>query len=385
MYKTLSRKPLSLVVLVISTSLMNMGAVLGADVPAAPALHEYREYPSSVDPKLRLFARFECSAPSGILLVSMHGWHGSVKKAHTDNIPDPASKNYFVISPEMRGRGDATGNPDCNGWELQDVIDAIEFARIHYRTRIQSPEIVLLSGGSGGGGNAYALLGRFPDTFAAARIYSGISDFALWHHFDRKGEFRDELEGVEGKDPRGRKAWIGGSPETNPEAYRSRGGLATVGNLMTPTLVVHGAEDVRVPALHARLWIGAAHGQGRGGLVTYHELAGVGDNRLHYAGESREQQTLRSRAGEDFFRAHRSPPVLPARGTLVIAGYLKTAQFEVILDSIDRVGRVDYDLPAKRFEVHSDSARQAVLRVRKDAAGEWQQSEVECKRSSQPK
>jgi hypothetical protein len=97
---------------------------------AAPApLREYLEYPSSVEPSLRLFARFECAAPTGVMLVSMHGWHGGVKRPTNDTVADPLAKHYFVISPEMRGRGDATGQPDCNGWELQDVVDAVEFAR----------------------------------------------------------------------------------------------------------------------------------------------------------------------------------------------------------------------------------------------------------------
>lgn len=347
---------------------------------AAKPFREYRAYPSSSDSSLRLFARFGCSTPTGILLVKMHGWHGQVKTAHSDNIPDATDSGYFVIEPEMRGRGDATGNPDCNGWELQDVIDAVEFARTHYRNRLASPEIVLLSGGSGGGGNVYALVGKFPDYFAAAVASSGISDYALWHLLDRKGEFRDEMEGSWEKNPRQWKAWIGGTPETNPEAYRSRGGLTTVGNLLTPTLVFHGAGDVRVPALHARLWIGAAHGQGRGALVTYHELADVGDNRLHYANETPEQQKMRARLAAAFLQSHRTPPALPSRGTFTVAGYLKTARFEVILDSIDRVGRVDYDLDSGRFDVRADSARRAILRVRKSPAGDWQQSEVECKR-----
>ncbi|MDP3072884.1 MAG: alpha/beta fold hydrolase [Opitutaceae bacterium] len=347
---------------------------------AAPApLLEYREYPGNVDPKLRLFARFECAAPTGVLLVNMHGWHGGVKKPHTDDVPDPLAKNYFVISPEMRGRGDATGQPDCNGWELQDVVDAVEFARRHYRDRIVSPEIVFLSGGSGGGGNVFALLGKFPDTFAAARAYYGISDYALWHTFDSKGEFRDELEGIDGKDPKGRPPWIGGSPETNPEAYRSRGGLTTVGNLLTPTLVFHGSDDARVPVMHARLWVGAAHGAGRGALVNYHEQAGVGDNRLHNANETKEQLAFRTRTGEQFLRTHRTPPVLPERGAFVVAGYLKTARFEVVLDSIDRVGRVDYDLATGRFEVRAATARRAILRVRSGSGGDWRETEVECR------
>jgi hypothetical protein len=202
----------------------------------------------------------------------------------------------------------------------------------------------------------------------------------LWHHFDRKGEFRDELEGVNGRDPQGRPPWIGGSPATNAEAYRSRGGLTTAGNLLTPTLVFHGETDERVPSLHARLCVGAAHGQGRGALVTYHEQAGVGDHRLHQANETREQRAFRDRMNEEFLRSHRTPTVLPARGTFVVAGYLKTSRFEVILDSIDRVGRVDYDLAASRFEIRAETARQAVLRVREKAGDTWRESTVECRR-----
>lgn len=354
-------------------SLTGAAAVVGG-------MREYREYPSTSDAGLKLFASFSCAGESGVLLVKMHGWHGQVKTAHADNIPDPAERGYFVVAPEMRGRGDATGNPDCNGWELQDVIDAVEFAKRHYRERIVTPEIVLLSGGSGGGGNVYALLGKFPDYFAAASATSGMSDYALWFAFDRKGEFRDELEGSWAKNPKQWKAWIGGTPETNAEAYRSRGGITTVGNLLTPTIVFHGETDVRVPALHARLWVGAAHGQGRGGLVTYHELAGVGDARNHFGNETAEQKRGRARAGEEFFARHRvRPPVLPEKGSFVVAGYLKTARFEVALDSIDRVGRLEYDLGKGRFEVTANTARRATVRVR-GADGAWTEREVECRK-----
>jgi hypothetical protein len=352
------------------------GVAATASVAAPAPLREYLEYPSRSDPTLKLYAQFRCATPKGVLLVKMHGWHGAVKVAHTDNIANPIERGYFVVEPEMRGRGEATGTPDCNGWELQDVIDAVEFAKIRYSDRIESPQIVLLWGGSGGGGNAYGLVGKFPDYFSAAIMESGMSDYGLWHTFDRKGEFRDEMEGVDGKDPKGRKAWIGGSPESNAEAYRSRGGLTTVGNLLTPSMIFHGSEDVRVPAMHARLWAGAALGQGRGSLVAYHEMPGVGDNRLHNANETKAQQAARLRAAEAFLRAHREPPTLPSSGSMVVAGYVKTARFEVILDSIDRVGQVDYDLAAGTFKVSAATAKHATLRVRQ--ADGWQQSEVDC-------
>ncbi len=374
----MSARRLPHVLVALLAGILGIGAALAAPATGGP-FREYREYPSSRDPSLRLFARFGCPAPTGVLLVKMHGWHGQVKTAHSDNVPDPSDRGYFVVEPEMRGRGDATGHPDCNGWELQDVVDAVEFARKHYRDRIATPGVVLLAGGSGGGGNVFALVGKYPDTFAAARASYGISDYGLWHTFDRKGEFRDELEGIAGKDPKGHPPWIGGSPETNAEAYRSRGGLTTVGNLLTPTLVFHGSDDARVPVLQARLWVGAAHGAGRGALVTYHEQTGVGDHR-HNGNETREQLAFRSRAGEEFLRTHRTPPVLPERGSFVVAGYVKTSRFEVILDSIDRVGRVDYDLAAGGYEVRAASAQRATLRVRSGPDDPWRESQIECRR-----
>jgi hypothetical protein len=87
------RRPLLLAALLLNPFVAL--AVYAAGPAAPPSVHDYREYRSSVDAKLRLFARFECRAPKGILVVSMHGWHGAVKKAHTDNIPDPLSKEYL--------------------------------------------------------------------------------------------------------------------------------------------------------------------------------------------------------------------------------------------------------------------------------------------------
>jgi pimeloyl-ACP methyl ester carboxylesterase len=360
-------------------SLLLLAVLSSAVCAGEPApLAKYLEYPSTHDPDVHLFAKFSCLGATGVLLVKMHGWHGQVKSSSPDNISDSVTRGYFVIEPEMRGRGDSTGNPDCNGWELQDVVDSIAFARSHYHDRITSPNVVLLWGGSGGGGNAYALLGKFPDLFSAARITSGISDYALWYNDDAKGEFRDEMEGPLPSTSPGHKPWIGGNPKNNAEAYLSRGGLETVRNLLTPTLIFHGETDIRVPSAQARLWVGAAHGQGHGALVTYHETAGVGDAHNHFSHITADQRAFYAQTGAQFLATHRTPPQLPQRGSLVVAGYVKTARFEVTLDSIAHVGRVDYDLDAGKFDVRAPSAKSAVLRVR-SAGGEWKQSFVACR------
>ncbi len=305
----------------------------------------YLEYPSSQDPSIKLFAQFFIPDKPAPLRLHMHGWHGSAKVHHADNVEDSAShQDWFMVYPDMRGRGDATGRPDCNGWELQDVIDAAEFAKKQFAGKILDPGRIYLSGGSGGGGNVYALLGKFPDYFHRAHADCGISDYELWYRNDTVGEFRDEMEG---------DGWIGGNPDSNLEAYRSRGGLTTVRNLCTPLINFHGETDIRVPSEHARRYTAAAQQAGKWPLVTYHELPGVGTN-AHWGNISPEQTAFRETTAEAFLKIPSPPVEIPRAGKMVVAGYLKTKYFDVILNSIDHIAELEYDLDKREFKVSRD-------------------------------
>lgn len=323
----------------------------------------YLQYPSTQDPSLRLFAAFRVPPEPRRLLIEMHGWHGQVKRPHSDNLFEPHT-DWFVVHPEMRGRGDSTGTPDCNGWELQDVLDAVAFARREFADRILSPELVVLVGGSGGGGNVFALLGKYPDAFCLARSQCGISDYALWHRQDEIGEFRDEMEC---------QAWIGGDPDERPEAYASRGGITTVANLLTPLLVFHGEKDPRCPVTQSRRYVEEARRCGKGHLVIYHEFEGVGLEG-HWGGITPAQQEFRRATDEAFLWQEPQPVVIPEAGRFVIAGFLKTRAFEVILDSVDHIGEVVYDLAADRFEVAAPTAASATLRIRRGDS--WEERRV---------
>lgn len=334
---------------------------------------EYRRYPSSQDPSLSLYARFTVPSTPRPLRVGMHGWHGQVKTPHDDNVREDGPTDWFWVLPEMRGRGDATGTPDANGWELQDVVDAVDFALREYGDRIATPESVFLTGGSGGGGNVLGLVGKFPDRFCAAICECGISDYGLWFEHDRVGEFRDELEG---------KGWIGGSPATNPEGYASRGGLTTLPNLLTPLLLVHGDSDLRCPVEQARRYVAKAKALGKESLVTYLELAGVG-LQGHYGGITPSQTEQSIRLKETHLQRHGSPVRLPPRGRFVVAGYLKTRFFEVVLDHIDRIGEVTYDLDKQDFQVRTNTAAGTVtLKVLRD--GRWISRSLPVERIGSP-
>ncbi|MFZ4696074.1 MAG: alpha/beta hydrolase family protein [Verrucomicrobiia bacterium] len=334
---------------------------------------EYRRYPSSQDTSLELYARFTVPAEPRPLRVGMHGWHGQVKTPHDDNVREDGPSDWFWILPEMRGRGDATGVPDANGWELQDVVDAVDFALREYGDRIATPESVFLTGGSGGGGNVLGLVGKFPDRFCAAVCECGISDYGLWFEHDRVGEFRDELEG---------KAWIGGSPATNPEGYASRGGLTTLPNLLTPLLLVHGDSDLRCPVEQARRYAAKAKPLGKKSLVTYLELAGVGLEG-HFGGITPAQVEQQNRLKQDHLARHTEPRRIPSRGRFVVTGYLKTREFEVVLDHIDRVGEVIYDLEKQTYHVRTNTvAGTATLNLLQE--GRWISRHLTVERIASP-
>jgi pimeloyl-ACP methyl ester carboxylesterase len=274
---------------------------------------------------------YKPAKPSPILLLS-HGWHQSVMPPKRDaSSPYP---DFLAVQVDMRGREYSTGNPDCNGLELYDFYDTYLYLTEHYRQYISDPKQVYYSGGSGGGGNGFAIIGKFPDLFCSAHIACGISDYAGWYENDETGEFRDEMI-----------VWIGCAPERNPEAYRSRSGITTVENLLTPAYVVHGETDIRVPVTHSRKFAGKAKKYKK--TVEYLELEHVG-TREHWGRITPEQEKLKAELGKRALRPH-PVPELPPKGKLIVAGYIVTGHFSVFMDSIDSVGTIKYNL--KKREV----------------------------------
>ncbi|MDF2722865.1 MAG: family peptidase [Paenibacillus sp.] len=305
-------------------------------------------YESTRTPGVMLAAHVIKPAKPSYILAGTHGWHMSAPKFTPMNEPKP-DNSYLQIAVDMRGRAFSEGSADCNGWELYDVIDAVNYARTHYSEYILDPDTVYFESGSGGGGNAMAIVGKFPDFFAAATALCGISDYGLWYDNDSVGEFRDEMD-----------VWVGTSPSTDAMAYRSRSGLELAGNLTTPIYLAHGSTDIRVPADHSRLFVGKTAGLGKSGLVRYTELTGVG-TRDHWGNATTEMMARIRAESEENRLLHQKPIQLPATGRLAIGGYLFTKPFSVVLDSLDKVAYVDYDLSSGKFDIQCERACEYTL------------------------
>lgn len=173
---------------------------------AAPRIGEerhsrYRDlvyYPSTVTPGLVLAATVTVPTRPAPILAATHGWHDSMPPFEPlDTPPDDA---YVRVHVDMRGRAFSTGSPDCNTWELFDIIDAVEFVRRRYAGFVVR-DAAHFESSSGGGGNALALAGKFPDFFTTITALCPIADYSVWYENDRTGEFRDEMD-----------AWIGSPP-----------------------------------------------------------------------------------------------------------------------------------------------------------------------------
>lgn len=295
-------------------------------------------YRSSRDQNLSLAMRVVKPEKPGYIKVMTHGWHMSVSEFVHMNKP-LENNEYLILEVDMRGRAYSQGKPDCNGWELYDVIDAVNFAREYYKDFIKDSWVVYFEGGSGGGGNALSIIGKFPDFFAAATALSGISDYELWYRNDSIGEFRDEMDD-----------WIGCGPDDNPEAYKSRSGIYLLENLYTPLFIAHGETDKRVPVEQSRRYTAMAAEMGKSNLIKYMELEGVG-TRDHYGNAKKEQIQKMYELSENNRISYRKPVEIPNKGRMVIAGYLFTKKFSVVLDSIDKLALLDYDIDENVFHV----------------------------------
>ena len=295
-------------------------------------------YRSSVTPDIRLAMRVQKPACPSPMLVRGHGWHMSMPAY--EPIPEAAG-DYLTVDVDMRGRAWSGGKPDCNDLELYDVIDAAETAAALYGAYLSKAGTVFFEGGSGGGGNALALAGKFPDYFSHITALYGISDYALWYRNDAEGEFRDEMD-----------VWIGVAPSENPSAYAARSGITTVHNLLAPLFIAHGETDERVPVIHSRAYTEQCAAAGKGGLVVYRELPGVG-NRSHTGNATEAQLRELRRDIESERQKAACPPVLPQCGTLLAAGYVRTRYFDVRLRRRDNVVLVHYDLERRFVEIPS--------------------------------
>ena len=109
-----------------------------------------------------------------------------------------------------------------------------------------------------------------------------------------------------------------------------------------------------MPAQHARNYVDRAIELGKDDLIEYMEMGGIGGEKDHWANATEEQMIMVKDLSEQNRVRNRTPIEIPDKGEMVVAGYLYTKKFSVILDSIDKVAILQYDLDRDVFKITSE-------------------------------
>lgn len=110
------------------------------------------------------------------LLVWLHSWSGGYEQGIA-GVTHGKERKWVMIAPDFRG---PNIRPEACASDLavQDVLDAVEYARRHARV---DGERIYVFGSSGGGHMALMMAARARQLWAGVSAWVPISDLAAWH------------------------------------------------------------------------------------------------------------------------------------------------------------------------------------------------------------
>lgn len=185
--------------------------------------------------------KYRSDAPAP-LLVGLHTWSAGYKQQVKAMAPRARRRGWLLVLPNFRGPN-LTRNPvprqACASILAQhDVVDAVRYMTEHYAVDANR---VYLVGASGGGHMTMMMAAKYPDLWAAASAWVGISDLRQW-----QGENKGYAAHVH--------ACTGGKPGDGPEVdweYVRRSPIHFIQNASNLWLDLRaGRHDRSVPCHH---------------------------------------------------------------------------------------------------------------------------------------
>jgi len=267
----------------------------------------------------------------------------------TATIASIETAQAFVVFPEMRGRNGSSGTADGGGRETQDIIDAVEHCRTTY-SAVVDPDLVLIAGYSGGGGNVQSATARFPDYFAGAAAFFGMCDYGYtdgesWYYLNPAYST-------------GIAAWVGGVPSVVPKAYRARASVLARANYSGGHLwLYHDIDDIRVDAaMHVR----AVYEMGAAGLSNFSESLTTSADAVRWLHESPTSGNPVVLAEldylPDFCAGTLAAWTIPAAGALVVCGWVDTKRLSVWLgNGLATYGLCTYNTTTDTYTITTDT------------------------------
>jgi dipeptidyl aminopeptidase/acylaminoacyl peptidase len=154
-----------------------------------------------------------------------------------------ASRGYVAAAVSQPGYGHSDGPPDfCGPYTQEAVLGVVDFLRKLPAVR---PQHVVLYGYSRGAIVASMVATQDPQ-LAAVVLGAGAYDFSRW--------YPTRVPGI--------NANIEREAGTSAEAFRARSAIVHVERIKAPMLILHGAQDERVPVQQAQAFVEQLHAKG---------------------------------------------------------------------------------------------------------------------------
>ena len=316
------------------------------------------------------------------IAVVMHGYSGSsgLFSAVRTNAQRLRDQGFFAISVAMRGREGSEGTRDSGGLEIYDIYDAVEAIKSDFAGLV-NPEIIYLTGYSGGGGNTMSALTKFPNYFNVGAAFFGMSDYGYgpvdgWY-FNGAGSSRQPQL----------RSDIGDPTLANPavaDRYHARASnLASANNPYSEIHLFVNTDETICPPVNMTTYYDNAVSQeayaGEFSNITvhigqpalYHDFNTNGLNEANelqswpHSAPSANQQS----AAETWFMSRLLAGKIPrhalnASDSLFVAGFVKTSCFECrVGDGQQGALQLDYELSPSNMTFHA-----AVLSIDKQIA-----------------
>lgn len=322
---------------------------------------------------LRSELNYDNAQPNAPIAVVMHGY--SPTSGNLDSVRSQAQRlrdhGYFAISVAMRGRDGSAGVRDSGGLEIHDIYDAVESVKAEFPALID-PTNVHITGYSGGGGNVMSAITKFPDYFRVGSSFFGMSDYGFdagdgWYNFGAGG--RTSILDQDVGNPN-----MGSSAVLDRYHARASNLAASNSQAVEVHLFVNDNETISPPINDVSFAAnGGSHVILHIGVSASPEFEDFNGNGVEDFGERQlwphgfpsagEQEAAELWYQDRLLSGAIPEPALPPVGSLIVAGFLVTRDFEVWPgDGQEAAGVIDYDLSqsAARFDLAVTSANKSV-------------------------
>ncbi len=251
-----------------------------AGIPASalsePTLVRYPSF-DGLDVPAFLYLPEDVQRPVPVILHVHGGPESQARPILNPTIQYLVHRGFGVLAPNVRGStgyGKQYTHLDDVRKRMDSVADLQAAARYLTEQGIARPDGVAVMGGSYGGFMVLAALTTYPELWAAGINTVGIANFVTF--LENTGPWRRKLREVEY-----------GSLEEDREFLESISPIRHVERITAPLLVIHGANDPRVPVGEAEQIVESLRSRGRPVEYLRYEDEGHGlvrlPNRIHAA------------------------------------------------------------------------------------------------------